>query len=104
MPVTDPHVNVSGYVLAGGRSTRMGRDKALLELGGRPLVAWVVEKLHRVTAEVQILGDRPELEQFAPVLGDLHQGSGPLGGMETALHYLRRQWALVIPVDMPLVP
>ncbi len=97
-----PHA-VSGYVLAGGKSSRMGRDKALLELGGRPLVALAVEKLRAVCAEVRILSSRPELAEFAPLVPDVHPGCGPLGGIEAALLDATCAWRLFLPVDMPFV-
>ncbi|WP_051978394.1 molybdenum cofactor guanylyltransferase [Edaphobacter aggregans] len=95
---------VGGYVLAGGRSTRMGRDKALLQLGGEPLVQHAVRKLRRLTGEVHILSDRPELAEFAPLVPDLHPGCGPVSGMEAALAHSRCDWTLVLPVDMPFLP
>jgi molybdopterin-guanine dinucleotide biosynthesis protein A len=96
--------DVGGYVLAGGKSSRMGRDKALLELAGRPLALHAVVKLRRVCAEVHILSSRPELEGFAPLVRDLHPGCGPLGGMEAALEHSRHEWNLLMPVDMPFLP
>jgi molybdopterin-guanine dinucleotide biosynthesis protein A len=95
---------VGGYVLAGGRSTRMGRDKALLELGGEPLVRHAVHKLSRLTQAVHILSDRPELAGFAPLVPDLRPGFGPLGGMEAALAHTQYDWTLLLPVDMPFLP
>ena len=97
-------LDVGGYVLAGGRSSRMGRDKALLELAGRPLVFHAVTKLRRVCAEVHILSSRPELEAFAPLVRDLHEGCGPMGGLEAALEHSRHEWNLFMPVDMPFLP
>jgi molybdenum cofactor guanylyltransferase len=94
----------SGYVLAGGKSSRMGRDKALLELAGKPLVQRAVEKLRRVCEEVYILGNRAELEIYAPQVRDLHEGCGPLGGMEAALSHSTRVWSLFMAVDMPFLP
>ena len=104
MPVLRERCRVGGYVLAGGRSTRMGRDKALLELAGEPLVRHAVRKLSRLTLEVHILSDRPELAGFAPLVPDRHQGCGPVGGMEAALTHTRHDWVLVLPVDMPFLP
>jgi molybdenum cofactor guanylyltransferase len=95
---------MGGYVLAGGRSTRMGRDKALLELAGKPLVEHAVLKLRRLTDDVSILSDRPELAVFAPLVPDLRERCGPLCGIEAALAHTRRDWILVLPVDMPLLP
>lgn len=96
--------DVSGYVLAGGKSSRMGRDKALLELAGKPLVLRAVEKLRLVCAEVSILGNREELEAYAPLVRDLHEGCGPLGGIEAALVHSTKAWNLFMAVDMPFLP
>lgn len=82
----------------------MGQDKALLKLAGRPLVLLAVEKLRQVCAEVHILGDRPELEPYAPVVRDRHPGCGPLGGIEAALLDSSRSWNLFMAVDMPFLP
>jgi len=96
--------DVGGYVLAGGKSSRMGKDKALLELAGRPLVWHAVTKLRRVCADVQILSSRPELEMLAPLVRDMQQGCGPLGGLEAALGHSWHEWNLFLPVDMPFLP
>ncbi|NYF80291.1 molybdenum cofactor guanylyltransferase [Granulicella arctica] len=94
---------VSGYVLAGGKSSRMGRDKALLELAGRPLVQHAAEKLRLVCADVHILSGNEQLAAFGPLVADVHPGCGPLGGIEAALLHLRSTWSLILPVDVPFV-
>jgi molybdenum cofactor guanylyltransferase len=99
---------ISAYVLAGGRSSRMGRDKAMLALGGKTLLARAVETLRGVASEVTVLGERQQLEGADRALPDLHSDCGPLGGMEAALRDLasRRtaEWACFLPVDMPFHP
>ena len=95
---------VGGYVLAGGKSSRMGRDKALLELAGKPLAQHAVVKLGRVCAEVHLLGNRNELAVYGPLVCDLHEGRGPLGGIEAALEHSQYDWNLFMPVDMPFLP
>lgn len=95
---------VGGYVLAGGRSSRMGRDKALLELGGTPLISHAVKKLRRVCMGVRVLSDNAELEAYAPVVRDIHPGCGPMSGMEAALQHSAFEWNLFLAVDMPFVP
>ena len=82
----------------------MGRDKALLELAGKPLVQHATIKLARLTNDVNILSSRPELARFAPLVPDLHENCGPIGGLEAALAHSRRDWTLVLPVDMPFLP
>ncbi|MEO6911683.1 MAG: molybdenum cofactor guanylyltransferase [Edaphobacter sp.] len=95
---------VNGYVLAGGKSSRMGRDKALLELAGKPLILRAVEKLQRVGMDVYVLSNRPELGAYAPLVRDLHKGCGPLGGVEAALFHSTKAWNLFMAVDMPFLP
>src|ERR1039457_1555123 len=99
---------ISGYVLAGGHSSRMGRDKALIELAGKPLIEHAVTKLRRVCTEVHILagaeGEHAGLAQYAPLVHDPHPGCGPVGGFEAALTQSNFEWNLFLPVDMPFLP
>ncbi len=97
-------VEVTGYVLAGGRSSRMGQEKALLELGGRTLLARSVGKLSAVCGDTYILGANPAFSEYAPIVPDLHPGCGPIGGLEAALTHCRTEWALILPVDLPFLP
>lgn len=96
--------DIGGYVLAGGKSSRMGIHKSLIEIGGKPLVAHAVEKLQQICADVYILGSDPLLEPYAPLIPDLHKGCGPLGGIEAALEHSKYDWNLVLPVDVPFLP
>jgi molybdopterin-guanine dinucleotide biosynthesis protein A len=95
---------IGGYVLAGGKSSRMGRDKALMELGGKPLLAHAVKKLRRVCMNVRVLGVNPEFAAYAPIVPDMHPDCGPLGGMEAALMQSVFAWNMFVPVDMPFLP
>ena len=95
---------MNGFVLAGGRSKRMGRDKALLQYGGRPLIAHAVDLLKAAGVEPRIVGTRPDLAAYAPIVEDLHPGCGPLGGIEAALASSSSEWNVFLPVDLPLLP
>jgi molybdopterin-guanine dinucleotide biosynthesis protein A len=95
---------ISGYVLAGGRSSRMGTDKALLELGGKPLIAHAVAKLRGVCAHVHILSGNPALTAYAPLVPDVHPNCGPVGGIEAALAHTTQDWNLILAVDLPFLP
>ncbi len=95
---------VHGFVLAGGKSTRMGQDKALLQLGGRTLVEIAVEKLREFCAEVSIAGNRDDLAGYAPVVREERVDAGPGAGIEAGLKACTQPWAMFVPVDVPLVP
>jgi molybdopterin-guanine dinucleotide biosynthesis protein A len=95
---------VAGFVLAGGRSSRMGRDKTLLELNGETLVQLALRKLTAVCAEVAIAGGGVELDRIARVIPDSTPGCGPLGGIVAALEQSLHEWNLFLAVDMPFVP
>jgi molybdenum cofactor guanylyltransferase len=91
-----------GFVLAGGLSSRMGTDKALVPLGGEPLIAHALCILHEANLEPHIAGARSPLAHFAPVVEDA--GQGPLGGICAALASTQARWAVFLPVDQPLLP
>jgi molybdopterin-guanine dinucleotide biosynthesis protein A len=83
----------------------MGRPKAFLSLGGRPLIVWVLERLRDLFCEVLIVS--PETEPFSHlgvrVVPDHRPGSGPLGGALTGIAEASRPRALVVGCDMPLL-
>lgn len=102
--MSDEKLPVHGFVLAGGKSSRMGRDKALLKLHGRPMIEIAVQKLKGFCAEVSIAGNRDDLREFAPVVHEERVGCGPAAGIEAGLRASGQEWAMFIPVDVPLVP
>jgi molybdopterin-guanine dinucleotide biosynthesis protein A len=95
---------VHGFVLAGGMSSRMGADKALLRFCGRPMVEIAVEKLRGFCAEVGIAGNREDLAEFATVVPETRVGIGPAAGIEAGLGAASQRWVLFMPVDVPLMP
>jgi molybdopterin-guanine dinucleotide biosynthesis protein A len=103
----DPVQSVAeGFVLAGGRSTRMGRDKALLPWAGRPLLEVALDKLRALPLATapRIAAARSDLSSHAGVIADLHPGCGPLSGIEAALAASSRPLNVFLPVDVPLLP
>jgi molybdenum cofactor guanylyltransferase len=93
---------VEGFVLAGGESSRMGRDKALLELDGVPLVLRAAKLLEDVTGKPRIVGGREEFRAMGlQAIADEFPGAGPLGGIATALSASSSPWSLVIACDLP---
>jgi len=98
---------ITGIVLAGGRSRRMGHDKALMELSGRPLVRWVLEAL-RSASDEQLVVARASwgtgLEGLgAPIVHDRFEARGPLTGLHAGLKAARSDLCLVVACDLPLV-
>nr|MDQ3384917.1 molybdenum cofactor guanylyltransferase [Actinomycetota bacterium] len=91
-------------MLTGGASTRMGRDKALIGVGGRPLAVRVASAL-RVAGAARVLavgGDAGALaEHDLEVVADLHPGAGPLGGLLTALAAASTEVVVVLACDLP---
>jgi molybdopterin-guanine dinucleotide biosynthesis protein A len=98
-------VEVTGVVLAGGASRRMGRDKAALVLEGETLLARVIRRLESATREVVVVGS-PERTQLAPgarVVPDARPGLGPLGGIYSGLLASTTPYAFVVACDMPFL-
>jgi len=99
------HEDLTGIVLAGGASRRMGRDKAFLELGGRPLIAHVVERMASVCDEVLVVARdaRPYAGLGVPVVADRFRGVGVLGGLHAGLEAATHGLTLAVGCDMPFL-
>ena len=95
--------NLTGFVLAGGKSTRMGRDKAALTLHGRTLLETALTVVGQVAREVYILGSPQLYGGYGPVIADIFPGCGPLGGIHAALSRTTTPFNLIIAVDTPFV-
>lgn len=97
------HSQLSGFVLAGGKSTRMGQDKAGLTLNGLTLLQHALAALREVCRDVAILGKHELYGTLAPVYEDIFPGCGPLGGIHAALSSSQTQFNLIIAVDTPFL-
>jgi molybdopterin-guanine dinucleotide biosynthesis protein A len=114
---------ITGYVLAGGASTRFGKDKALAEFSGKPMLVRMIELMQSATKLVKIVGPLEKYADFRmDMVKDRWPGEGPLGGIITALldaanlrarpelgheSRLTRQeslgWCLIVSCDMPFL-
>jgi molybdopterin-guanine dinucleotide biosynthesis protein A len=94
---------VSAFVLAGGKSTRMGTDKAFVEYEGHTLLARALHLVRSVASGVWIVGSKQKFAAFAPVVEDVFLDRGPLGGIHAALLSSLTELNLMLAVDMPFV-
>jgi molybdenum cofactor guanylyltransferase len=101
MDVSPP---LTAFILAGGRSTRMGADKAFVDYDGRTLLAIALDLARSITSDVLIVGSREKFAPFAPVVEDIFRDCGPLGGIHAALRAARTELNLMLAVDTPFVP
>ncbi|HEY1660077.1 MAG TPA: molybdenum cofactor guanylyltransferase [Candidatus Sulfotelmatobacter sp.] len=95
--------DLAAFILAGGKSSRMGTDKAFLEHGGRTLLSHALELARLLTPDVFVVGSREKFERYSPVIEDVFPGQGPLAGIHAALRSSSADLNLMIAVDMPLL-
>lgn len=93
----------AAFVLAGGKSSRMGTNKAFLDFGGETLLSRSLAALKSVSDDVIIVGAPALFAEFGPVISDLFPGCGPLGGIHAALKHSSADLNLMLAVDMPFV-
>jgi len=96
---------MDGAILAGGKSRRMGRPKPFVELGGHPLISWVLESLQTACREVFIVADQVEPYLFlgCRVVQDYIPDHGPMGGVYTALSSTNERQVFVTACDSPFL-
>jgi len=94
--------DIAAFILAGGASSRMGRAKALLEIGGVALVVRTVRLVESVAGTATVIGN-PETYQSLGLrmIEDDVPGAGPLGGIATALRVSDAPWNLILACDLP---
>jgi molybdenum cofactor guanylyltransferase len=97
------HSQLSGFVLAGGKSTRMGQDKAAITLNGLTLLQHALAALREVCRDVAILGKHELYGNLGPVYEDIFPGCGPLAGIHAALSNSQTRLNLIIAVDTPFL-
>ena len=97
--------DISAAILAGGKSRRMGRNKALLPWEGKPLIAHVYETVHPLVEDLFLVTDDPGLFDFLPCpkIPDRVPGKGPISGIDAALRFSRNPHVLVVACDAPFL-
>jgi len=112
--IRNPQSAIRGFIQAGGRSSRMNRDKAWLEIDGAPMIERVIAAARPAVGSLGIIVNaaNSQIERYeklaessdAMLIFDLHQHLGPLGGIHTALaHCWANESALILACDMPFI-
>ena len=94
--------DVEGFILVGGGSRRMGRDKAQLVLGGQTFVERIANELSLVAVSVSLVGARNDFPSLKNI-PDVHEHWGALGGIHAALTAAETDWGIVVACDLPFV-
>jgi molybdenum cofactor guanylyltransferase len=97
------HNDISAYILAGGKSSRFGEDKALFKYRGKPLIEHVIEAAALTFTRIAIVGSNAEKFKYLglPIHEDIITGIGPLGGVYTSLQHAATQRIFIFACDMP---
>ena len=104
-PLQQLMLEIEGFILVGGASSRMGTDKALLDLGGQSFVERIHTALSSITTKTTLVGTvetQAALQQL-PSIPDVHVKWGALGGLHAALAACRAGWAAVAACDLPFI-
>jgi molybdenum cofactor guanylyltransferase len=98
-------VDVTGCILAGGKSSRYGTDKSLLKIGNNTIIEKMSIMLSELFSEHMIISNRGEDYHFlkVPIYGDIHKNIGPLGGIHSALHHSRTEKIFILSCDLPFM-
>jgi len=97
-------LDVEGFILVGGRSSRMGTDKSRLQFGGQTSVERIAAELRSVTRRISLVGPgRSGYDPDLRIVPDTHERWGALGGIHAALGACVSDWALIVACDLPFV-
>ena len=99
----DQNLSRAAFILTGGRSSRMGSDKAFLNFGAQTLVERALSIAATVCPQVAIVGDPAKFSRFGAAIEDVFRDAGPLAGIHAALLRTSAELNLMLAVDMPFV-
>lgn len=95
---------VTAFILAGGKSSRMGEDKGLLMLNGKPMISYLITTLQQSFETIKIIANNNDYNQFGvEVIPDSIKNKGPLGGVFTALKSTSASYNVILSCDTPFV-
>jgi molybdopterin-guanine dinucleotide biosynthesis protein A len=95
--------DLSIAIMAGGKSVRMGTDKAFMPFRGRAMIEHVIDQISGLSSDIFIVTNRPESYSHLgyPTVSDIYPDCGPLGGIHAALHHFEKKYLLIVACDMP---
>ena len=97
-------MHATGIILAGGKSSRMGEDKGLVLLNGKPMVQYIIEVLKEVVSDIIIISNNESYTKFGiPVYADIMKDKGPVGGIYTGLYNSTTELNFCISCDVPMI-
>jgi molybdopterin-guanine dinucleotide biosynthesis protein A len=95
--------DITVFIIAGGKSSRMGQDKAFLKIKGRMLIDHAILQAHSVADDIFIVGPKEKFGAFGRIVKDIYPDCGPLGGLHAALDRSRTNLSLMLALDTPFV-
>jgi molybdenum cofactor guanylyltransferase len=96
--------HINGIILAGGKSSRMGTNKSLLNLSGKPFIVHCIEALQPLVKELYIVSDDPVYDPFPGTrVNDIWKDCGPLGGLFAGLSETKTDYNIVLSCDVPFI-
>ena len=96
--------DITGIILAGGKSTRMGTDKGFLLLNNKPFVQYSIDALQPLVSEIIIVSDNPDYDRFGlKRINDTIKDAGPVAGICSGLEASSTAYNLILSCDIPLI-
>ncbi len=96
--------SIEVYVLAGGKSSRMGQDKGMILFQNKPMIQHILDEVKNMKLPINIVANNNAYKTFGfPVLKDIVQEKGPLGGILTAMNHSQADEVLILSCDMPFM-
>ena len=96
--------NITGIILAGGKSSRMGSDKGLLKLNGATFISLIIEAIKPLVNDLIIVSNYSAYDQYGyKRVDDIIENSGPVAGLHSGLFHSKTEYNLVVSCDVPLI-
>ncbi len=96
--------NIAVYILCGGKSSRMRTEKGLVEFQGKTFLQWILDAVFPLSKNVTLVTKNEEYSRFGlPMISDLVEDKGPVGGIYTALSDSKSQFNLILSCDIPMI-